>query len=103
MNIRKVKRGAQFNPKCLHGRDLAYSVTGHMTPCCWLNVSSSETWIKDFFSDELHIDNFNSVAEILETKTWVDFFEMLKNEPKRAPLQCKRMCSRPLNEDPEIE
>lgn len=90
----KNKQKLRFQPKCLHkGRQLAYSSTGHMTPCCWTNVSWGEPFLRDMFTKEMHIDNFEKIEDILESKPWKIFFDMLKNYPNRAPLVCKRHCT----------
>ena len=93
----------KLQPKCLHGKDLAYVPSGHMTPCCWTNVSWNDPYLKDMFTDMMHIDNFNSVEEILESEPWRRFFQMLKHNPLNAPYTCKKMCNMPLNVDVEGE
>lgn len=90
-----------FNPKCLNGKDLGYSVTGHITPCCWTNISWNDPYLKDLFSPKLHIDNNQTVEDILNSEPWNKFFDMLKNNPNNAPFHCKKMCSLSLHEDTE--
>lgn len=83
-----------LNPKCLsHERDLAFTTTGHLTPCCWVNNSFSEPFLAELLSDKMHIDNFNSIEEILESKPWKDFYDMLQNQPNNAPRTCKFYCT----------
>lgn len=85
---------SNFNPKCVHGnKDLGYSVTGHITPCCWVNTAQYDSLLCNFFKDEMHIDNFNSVEEILDTEIWISFFNLLINTPEQAPERCKKFCS----------
>ena len=83
---------SKLNPKCLKGKDLAYVPSGHLTPCCWTNTSWNEPYLKEIFSDKMHIDNFNSVEEILSSKPWKRFFKMLKNNPENAPACCNTHC-----------
>ena len=93
-----------LKPKCIYAnKDLGYSSTGHLTPCCWLNVPCDQPYIKDLFTDEMHIDNFSSVEEILESRPWVTFFDMLKNNPKDAPNKCYKYCAVDLDVDTEGE
>lgn len=88
-------------PKCLHGKDLGYSVTGHITPCCWVNISWNQPYLKDLFSPELHIDNNKTVEDILNSEPWKIFFDMLKNNPDQAPHNCKKFCTIELDKDTE--
>ena len=81
-----------LNPKCItENRDLAYVSTGHLTPCCWVN-DNFEKYLKDIVSLEMHIDNFDSIEDILLSKPWKDFFDMLMNNPSDAPQVCQRYC-----------
>lgn len=82
----------KFNPKCItENRDLAYTTTGHLTPCCWVN-DNYEKYLKDIQSLEMHIDNFDSIEDILLSKPWRVFFDMLMNNPDDAPQVCKKYC-----------
>ena len=96
-----LRSNKKINPKCLHGRDLGYAITGHMTPCCWTNISWNDTWLSKFFTPEMHIDNFDTIEDILNSEVWVNFFEMLENDNTKAPLICKQMCSGAVEDDPE--
>jgi len=97
------KKTHDFLPKCVYAekRDLAYSVTGHITPCCWTNASWDQPYLKEIFAEENHIDNFHRIEDVFQTNAWKDFFEMLKNHPDDAPSICKLKCSIPLDIDPE--
>ena len=92
---------SEFNPKCLHKKDLGYSVTGHITPCCWTTVSWNRPILENFFTPELHIDNNETVEDILNSKLWNNFFDILKNDPDNVPPFCKECCSVPLDVDNE--
>jgi len=92
----------KFIPKCVHAkRDLAFSITGHITPCCWTNVSWDEPYLKDIFSKENHIDNFEKIEDVFKTTAWVNFFKMLQENPELAPTTCKEKCSVLINDDVE--
>ena len=90
-----------FYPKCLDKKELSLIHTGHILPCCWVNDQINNPEWKSFFAEELHLDNFETIDEIFETKTWQDFIDMLNNDHKNAPKKCKRMCSVPIHKDPE--
>jgi hypothetical protein len=94
IKVSKTTKNKRFLPKCLNpGRQLAFASTGHMTPCCWTNVSWSQPYLKEIFAEKMHIDNFNTIDEILTSEPWVKFFDMLKNNPKDAPPICKHFCT----------
>lgn len=81
-------------PKCLSAwRDLAFTSTGHLTPCCWVNYSFHEPFLKDLLTDEMHIDNFESIEEILTSKPWRDFYNMIQNNQDLAPSTCRHYCT----------
>lgn len=88
-------------PKCLDKKELSLCYTGHILPCCWINDRINDSEWREFFADELHLDNFKTVNEVFETKIWQDFINMLNNNPKNAPKRCKHMCSMPLDKDLE--
>ena len=87
-----------FKPKCLlTDRDLSFSSTGHILPCCWLNVSMKENQIDKLFSKKLHIDN-NTIQEIVDSDEWKNFFNKLENNPiESLPDTCKDYCKVDLN------
>ena len=93
----------KLNPKCIRGKDLSLHCTGHVLPCCWLNDQIYDSKCRDLFSEEMLIDNFNTIEEIFETKIWKDFFKMLIESPNDAPGTCWKMCSTPFGVDPEIK
>jgi len=95
------KKINKFNPKCLlTSRDLSFSNTGHIMPCCWLNTRYSEKGISNLFDNKHHIDN-NTVEEIINSKDWKDFFNILKNNSENAPFTCKSYCSNSIEDNPE--
>lgn len=96
-NISEKK--SNFNPKCLHtDRDVSYSNTGHITPCCWLNTRYKEPGIKELFNERLHINN-NTVEDIINSKEWINFFDNLKSD--KAPKTCRKFCTGALEDNPE--
>ena len=101
------KKGSKntLKPKCLlTNRDLSYSVTGHILPCCWVNTAWEDKQLKNLFKDKLHIDNNKSIEEILNKDEWKDFMKLLENSPdKDIPPVCKRYCSVDLERNVENE
>ena len=93
---RKLKNN--FKPKCLlTDRDLSFSSTGHILPCCWLNTSMKANHIDKLFSKKLHIDN-NTIQEIIDSNEWKNFFNKLENDSiDNLPATCKDYCKVDLN------
>ena len=91
----KKNKKNTLKPKCLlTNRDLSYSVTGHILPCCWVNVAWENEQLKNLFKDELHIDNNKSIEEILNKDEWKDFKNLLENGlDKDIPSVCKKYCN----------
>ena len=72
---KKIKANT-LKPKCLlTDRDLSYSVTGHILPCCWVNTSFNDRHIKSLLKDKLKIENNNSIEEILDKKEWKELYK----------------------------
>jgi len=92
-----------FTPKCIMSdRDVSFSSTGHITPCCWTNISYEEKHLEKLFSEKLHINNNNSVQEILDSKEWKDFFNKLRNDSiDTLPETCVEYCNHGLNHNKE--
>tara|TARA_B100001142_G_C14180035_1_gene595770 strand:+ start:56 stop:361 length:306 start_codon:yes stop_codon:yes gene_type:complete len=84
-----------LNPKCiLTNRDLSYSNSGHILPCCWVNTQFNDKYIKHLFKDNLHIDNNDTIEDIVNSKEWKEFMNVLKNNSDEdLPKQCKIFCS----------
>lgn len=96
-----------LKPKCLlTDRDLSYSVTGHILPCCWVNTSfeGKNVHLLKLFKDNLHIDNNESIEDILKSKEWKEFIDVLENSPdKNIPSVCKKYCSVDVEQNVENE
>ena len=104
-----------FQPKCLlpsgpaAGRPPAerqgVSVTssGFVLPCCWLASSFGpdneeqlleDEKIKSFFDKELHIDNNETIEDIVNSNTWLNFMSDLVNKPEKSSPLCFERCSK---------
>jgi hypothetical protein len=80
-----------FFPRCLNNtRFTAYSARGYIVPCCWVDGDFA---FEHFYEESLYIDNNESVEDILNSKTWQEFYHMLENEPELAPRTCRRQCT----------
>jgi hypothetical protein len=101
----KETKANTLKPKCLlTDRDLSYSVTGHILPCCWVNTSFDDTHIKSLLKDKLKIENNNSIEEILDKNEWKEFMGVLENNSdENLPPVCKRYCSVGLERNIENE
>ena len=59
----------KVNPKCLDKKALAYTSTGYMLPCCWLDnpVGWVEPQIKRLRQDHLKVKNNKIISVDIET------------------------------------
>jgi|TARA_E500000318_G_scaffold68596_2_gene63423 hypothetical protein len=81
----------QLDPKCLkEDAQLGHSAEGYILPCCM----SDHGAIPQLWKEHLKIENVDSIDQILNSKEWISFFEMLKNNPNKSPHICKRFCSK---------
>ena len=101
---KKIKANT-LKPKCLlTNRDLSYSGTGHILPCCWVNTQFNDKYVKPLFKDTLKIENNNSVEEILDKNEWKEFMNVLENNPDdKLPYACKKYCSVDVERNVESE
>lgn len=87
----------QIYPKCLVDKQITYSATGYLLPCCWCDNSNEdmqEFKALGFFEDHLKVDNVNHISEILLSDEWTDFFEILATHNiSSIPKVCKKFCS----------
>lgn len=96
-----MTENSKFKPKCLLAKRVpACTATGYIVPCCWVDnpLGWNDKTISKFYDKTLHLDNNNSIEDIINSETWHDWFVMLKNKPENAPPVCKKYCSVSLNE-----
>ena len=87
----------KVNPKCLVKKELAYTATGHLLPCCWLDGEYGKYWcsqIKPLLKNELRVKNNKYIEDIVYSKEWTNFFEELKTNPSDI---CVKFCSGPVD------
>jgi hypothetical protein len=86
--------GKVFKPLCLEGDLLiSYVNSGHMLPCCF--AEGNREVFAQFFTDDLKIDNNDTIDDILTSDTWVDFYYDIKHNPKKVASynHCVYCCS----------
>jgi hypothetical protein len=76
------------------GQKLAYTATGHILPCCWLdnNNKDPKQKVQQFLTDELKLENNDSIEDIITSDTWINFHKSLIDFPENAPRMCQKMC-----------
>jgi hypothetical protein len=72
----------------------AYTAQGYFLPCCFCDgpkhYQEMTSW--GFFDEDLHIDRNNSAEDILTSKVWRDWVNMLQHHPEQAPRVCHKKC-----------
>mgnify|MGYP001253479761 CR=1 FL=1 len=84
-------------PKCVAFKEVAYTSTGHLLPCCWLDgelQSYKQEQISPLLQDKLKVENNKKIDDIVYSDEWNYFFEQLKTNPSTI---CKKFCGIPLN------
>jgi len=71
----------ELDPKCLTGGQEAFAITnrGELIPCCWLDNQVNRRdpdYIKLLIAS--HIQDYDSIEEILFTDEWLEFQDNLK-------------------------
>jgi len=82
-------------PRCHPYWIIAYTATGHLLPCCWMDHynHNPESKVDQFITDELKVENNNSIEDIITSDTWTNFHKGLIDDPDNAPKMCKNMCT----------
>jgi len=85
----------KINPKCLSFKELSYSATGYILPCCWVDtpVALIEPQIERITQKHLKVSNNEKIEDIINSKEWQNFFEELKTDPA---ILCQKFCGIPL-------
>tara|TARA_Y100000004_G_C8731535_1_gene334533 strand:- start:97 stop:405 length:309 start_codon:yes stop_codon:yes gene_type:complete len=84
-------------PRCekkTGGKDYALSAKGYLLPCCWCDAITpdKDPALKKLFNEHLHINNNDSVEEILLSDEWIEFKNTITKDYDNAPDVCKRYC-----------
>ena len=74
---------------------LGHSAKGFILPCCWCDIPNPENDIEIYklFKEKLHIDNNDTIEEIVLSDEWISFFSTLVDNPSKASKVCKLYCS----------
>ena len=93
-----------FQPKCLGGKGykarsiaIAVSATGFVLPCCWLNQTydvNKHEKVRPLFDDKLHIDNNDTIDDIIYSEPWQTFMRDLIEKPEKSAPICFRKCTK---------
>lgn len=90
-----LQRYFRYNlqPKCLHKNAFfATHPQGYLLPCCWLTNYDVEEKFPELCNPDTHLDNINSIEEIINSKYWNKHLKKLEQEDKDLPYQCWRKC-----------
>jgi MoaA/NifB/PqqE/SkfB family radical SAM enzyme len=82
-----------FRPQCLEDKEYGWDYKGRLLPCCWFWKPQNEhLTFSNIMDDKFKIDKVNNVEEIVNSKEWIEFHRMLKENPENAPDICKYKC-----------
>ena len=97
-----IKNLEKIVPKCVVGdrTTLGHSALGFLLPCCWCDYKASGKIMQHkitkeheaLYSKHLHLDNVKDIKEILYSKEWKEFWDILFDDPNNAPVPCKSKC-----------
>lgn len=90
----------KFEPKCVSGQQCSFVNTQkQVLPCCWLESPYNSIYdtnmsghLETLTDKSLNLKN-NKVENIVNSKIWKNFFDVLTKTPDKAPDYCKKMCS----------
>ena len=89
----------KFRPKCLTSKtQIAINNRNELLPCCfWDERSFKKDPIASKIISVSNIDKFDSIADILQQKEWVDFYESIVEAEKTQNYDsvnrlCKKQC-----------
>ena len=77
-----------LRPRCLEGKALGHSNTGHILPCCWVDgeVLKRHELGRKLIHPDLSIDNNETIEDILLSDAWLEWDDMLKNSPEKRHI-----------------
>lgn len=86
-----------LKPRCLgKNKVVGHSAGGWICPCCWTDPNTkpitNET-LDALFTEELKIENNDTIEDILNSEQWFDFVAMLKGPYEKVPEICKIHCT----------
>tara|TARA_X000000368_G_scaffold227596_1_gene179682 strand:+ start:2025 stop:2387 length:363 start_codon:yes stop_codon:yes gene_type:complete len=90
-----------FRPKCLTSKTgIAVNNRSELLPCCYWDVTpfnKDKDPIASKMTSVSNIEKFDSIADILRQKEWVDFYESIVEAEKTQNYEsvnrlCKKQC-----------
>ena len=90
-----------FRPKCLTSKtQIAINNRNELLPCCFWDVTpfnKDTDPVASKLTSISNIDKFDSIADILQQKEWVDFYERIVEAEKTQNYRsvnrlCKKQC-----------
>lgn len=92
--IKKIDPQCLYNGNDIKIRGIAYCSNGYLLPCCWLDSPffKKELSTLGLYDEELKLSNNETVDNIVNSKQWKTFIEIITNNYERAPFKCKRQC-----------
>jgi hypothetical protein len=84
----------EFYPKNKYIRGIAYTATGYLLPCCWLDTPRLEQELLKYglLDENLKLANNATVEDIIHSPQWQNFLNILISEQDNAPSKCKEKC-----------
>lgn len=92
----------KLEPRCFPERfkkekeimGIAYTSTGYLMPCCWLDEIHYINEYKKIglHDEELKLSNNECVEDIVYSEQWQNFRRILVEEPHNAPTICRYKC-----------
>ena len=89
-----------LKPKCLlntalranNPQGIGHSAQGYLLPCCFIDALPKIRGIAQdiFYQEKLKISNNDNIADIIQSKEWIDFYILLREEPDKAPPVCHK-------------
>jgi len=90
-----IKPASKNDNNYIDHQYLGHSAKGFILPCCWCDIPNpkSDDEINKLFKEKLHIDNNDSIEEIVLSDEWISFLSTLIDNPSKASKVCKKYCS----------
>ena len=87
-------------PKCVVGDrvTMGHSALGFLLPCCWCDgkaFQSKKPLTKEheaLYSEHLHLDKVRDIDEIIKSKEWKAFWDIMFDDPNNAAYPCRIKC-----------
>jgi len=87
----KHKRNIFDNEKL---KGYSHNANGYLLPCCWCDsVAFRPDFAKyGFFDSDLHIENNDTVEDIMASEAWAKWLHDISHNAEHAPRVCIQKC-----------